>query len=424
MLIRGFLAFFGLTLIIGVYANEGLTEESQKLRTKKAFNAFQVINFPNDVCAGDNRNGTCFTTDECSSKGGTSSGSCANGFGVCCLFTLKCGSTSSYNNTYLVQGSATSITSYPCEYTICSANPNVCRFRLDFTGFTIAGPVAGTASLTAAAANNRGGGTGNCVTDAFVVSSQGTRSTPVICGSNTGQHMFVDASSSGCITASFDISSSKSVTRSWDIKVTQYDCGNIKGGPPGCLQYFEGTINTVASFNFPLTSTTVSSTATHLANQNYDICFRRESGFCFLCLFPSITSAGTDKNAQTSFGLSISGDPTGAAAQGGFNTQCSTDYISIPFADSRPTTAAVFLQTSLPAVNRLCGRFLTNSAIGAASVSICTGISPFKLTFVTDGSEAGVTTGSASINSEEFATPSGTIGFSLLATQLACGTTA
>eukprot|EP00094_Tigriopus_californicus_P013712 TCALIF_13269-PA protein Name:"Protein of unknown function" AED:0.59 eAED:0.59 QI:0/0/0/0.33/0/0.33/3/0/68 len=41
--------------------------------------------FTNDPCVGQgNRNGTCYTTAECASKGGLSSGTCAQGYGVCC----------------------------------------------------------------------------------------------------------------------------------------------------------------------------------------------------------------------------------------------------------------------------------------------------------------------------------------------------
>lgn len=44
-----------------------------------------LFSFPNDPCPGTNsRNGTCYTAAECSSRGGTNSGSCANSFGVCC----------------------------------------------------------------------------------------------------------------------------------------------------------------------------------------------------------------------------------------------------------------------------------------------------------------------------------------------------
>ena len=46
---------------------------------------FSVVRFANTQCYGSNGyNGTCLTSAECSQNGGTSSGSCASGFGVCC----------------------------------------------------------------------------------------------------------------------------------------------------------------------------------------------------------------------------------------------------------------------------------------------------------------------------------------------------
>ena len=60
-----------------------------------ALNVFSVIKFPNDVCTGQNGlNGTCYTTEECTAKGGSSSGTCASGFGVCCTISLQCGAMS------------------------------------------------------------------------------------------------------------------------------------------------------------------------------------------------------------------------------------------------------------------------------------------------------------------------------------------
>ena len=35
------------------------------------------------------RNGTCLTSIECSNKGGSGSGECAGGFGVCCVFMIR-----------------------------------------------------------------------------------------------------------------------------------------------------------------------------------------------------------------------------------------------------------------------------------------------------------------------------------------------
>ena len=92
--------------------------------------------------------------------GGSSSGSCASGFGVCCVcksfhcmqfywnllltypwrvttrqlvltVSLSCGGSASENCTYLVQSSVTTLTS-PCTYKVCPCNTNICRLRFDF----------------------------------------------------------------------------------------------------------------------------------------------------------------------------------------------------------------------------------------------------------------------------------------------------
>jgi hypothetical protein len=108
------------------------------------------------VCTSDStRNGTCYTAEECDNKGGTSSGSCADGYGVCCIsmypnvaksllfchmililfpyaVTMKCGATASENCTYIVQESTTTPDRF-CSYKLCKSGPNICRIRLDFT---------------------------------------------------------------------------------------------------------------------------------------------------------------------------------------------------------------------------------------------------------------------------------------------------
>lgn len=56
--------------------------------------------------------------------------------------------------------------------------------------------------------------------------------------------MIVDATDE-CQTVNFNIAPSTSTTRQWDIRVTQYGCGNEdSAGPPGCLQYMTGTFGT------------------------------------------------------------------------------------------------------------------------------------------------------------------------------------
>ena len=48
-------------------------------------NIFQVVRFPNEACnTTANDQGVCYTEAECQARDGTSSGSCASGFGVCC----------------------------------------------------------------------------------------------------------------------------------------------------------------------------------------------------------------------------------------------------------------------------------------------------------------------------------------------------
>ena len=57
-------------------------------RSPKVFSLFSIVQFPNSACTSTSStysNGTCLTTSECSSKGGSAQGNCAAGFGVCCI---------------------------------------------------------------------------------------------------------------------------------------------------------------------------------------------------------------------------------------------------------------------------------------------------------------------------------------------------
>merc|ERR1711936_964341 len=116
-----------ITLLLALSVGKSTAEDDQvEEREAKVLPIFQVVKFPNDVCKGSSRNGTCYTKEECSSKGGKNEGSCASGFGVCCVFSLSCGKSSSENSTYIVQASATAVSS-PCTYTICPCSTNICR---------------------------------------------------------------------------------------------------------------------------------------------------------------------------------------------------------------------------------------------------------------------------------------------------------
>ena len=50
------------------------------------FSLFNIVQFKNDPCeVSDTETGICYTTEECSQRGGESRNTCAAGFGVCCL---------------------------------------------------------------------------------------------------------------------------------------------------------------------------------------------------------------------------------------------------------------------------------------------------------------------------------------------------
>ena len=106
---------------------------------------------------------------------------------------------------------------------------------------------------------------GKCITDTFGVTSPGAQGSPIICGTNSGYHseyyllmgvfskqkntlgnwyinhdiaVILDSDGASCLDANFFIGTSTTVTRSWKILVTQYNCGQEDvSGPPGCLQY-------------------------------------------------------------------------------------------------------------------------------------------------------------------------------------------
>ena len=96
-----------------------------------------MVQFPNDACTSSTADttGTCYTSSECNSRSGTSSGTCAAGFGVCCVITTStCGATVSTNITYIRNpGYPSSITptstGSTCTTTIRKVSDNICQLR-------------------------------------------------------------------------------------------------------------------------------------------------------------------------------------------------------------------------------------------------------------------------------------------------------
>jgi len=359
-----------------------LAKNNTNTREGKILGIFSVVKFPNDACTGSTTyNGTCYTAEECNAKSGTASGSCASGFGVCCTFSLACGSTSTENNTYhAVTSFSTTTGSSPCTYEICPSSTDVCKLRIDFSAFSIYTPwtslviAAGTSGyIPQGIVVNLLDGLilGDCLVDQMQVIGSGVTSTPVMCGIGPGQHIYVDASPS-CNKINFNIDTDVSFTRSWSFTVQQIECG-YDYGKHKCMQYMTGTSGTFSSWNFDTTLTAVAPAASnhHLNSQDYDVCFRQERGYCRVCFSPVITTA-----ASSSFGVSASA--TGPALQAGAGDAVCTgltvyaDHIEVE------NMVAPTITTSLTSgLTKICGAIFSSATAATATASACTYKNPF-----------------------------------------------
>jgi len=390
------------------------------------FSIFQIIKFANEPCEGGTRNGTCFTAQECEDQGGTDSGSCADGFGVCCSIVLTEGGSSSLNQSYMVQDASTTVAQGTMTYTICPCSSDVCRIRFDFTQFMLAGPHVpgdGVGSGTAQK-SDEAAATGDCLTDTFSISGPNS-GTPIICGANDGQHMIVDTDGTSCLTVNFGIGGTTGTSRNWDIMTTQYRCGEEAGGPPGCLQWHMEGAGSVRSFNFPRQArgAAVADTTTHLSSQRYSICIRRPQGTTNICYIPCtyVDASTPTANLQQSFGLSVTSADDASAVS---TTFCSQDYIEIIGGTSAANAIAGIVSDN----NLWCGRNFasldaeTGAITTGTGASVCTASAPFRIRVNFDEDEfrtektgqiADADSTAAITGGEFLIRPGGIIGFSL-----------
>jgi len=386
-------------------------DEEQNSREKKLLPVFQVVKFPNDACAvtGGSKNGTCYTAEECSNKGGTNAGSCASGFGVCCTFTLNCGGTSAENLTYF--DSSTSVNTGACRAKICKINTNICQIRLDFSTFVITGPSTSSVSigLMLAGEFNPGGkavaDTTQCLTDTFSITNQ--VSVPVICGTNTGYHVYLDASDA-CHSLDFQLGNvatgvTTAATRSWSIKVNQYACDYENLAPPGCTQFHFGSSGTnyIQTFNYQ------SGSGKHLADQRQVICVRRETGNCKVCWSADAAAdVGVSAFVNAAKGI-ILGTMCCNYGEDGIKiiaTKGGYDCIMIP--------GALKATDSALKSPKICGSKMgLITATGVTSATVCSKSYPFRIIFNSDSYESSLADAEAT---------GGQIGFKLRYYQVAC----
>merc|ERR1712127_649086 len=327
----------------------------------KAFSLFNVVTFQNDACTSTSittqsgpRIGQCFTAEECTAKGGTASGGCAMGFGTCCLFTLSdCGGQVDNNCTHIQNdGFPTALTGTAqaalpnCNYQINKAQADVCSLRLDFLSFNI--QAGDFAAATGGAAAGTMDSLGACRdTFSVITNTNGALGgTPVICGQNEGQHMYVDIGPSATASSTIGFTfMAIAATRTWEIKVTRLECGNPMTPPDGCLQYHTGSAGQLTTFNY-------AGNALHLANQDYNICIRQEMGMT--CTVYTVCAAIAGQGSP--FSLSwLTG--VAATAKGSSDFACSLDFIEI--SGSSESCGATTL------TNKYCGDVLTTETATA-----------------------------------------------------------
>ena len=126
-------------------------------------------------------------------------------------------------------------------------------------------------------------------------------------------------SSSESASATITISlAASSASAKWNILVRQIDCDTSYTAPEGCTMFFTGTSGSWSNYGYVSGTTTTE----HSPNQNFNVCIRREDGYC------SIRHSST---TSTSFSLSSQADGTTAPTTGfRGSTDCYLDFITIP----------------------------------------------------------------------------------------------
>jgi len=342
------------------------------------FSLFNVIQFNNGPCqstststGSSNRNGTCYTENECSDKGGTVAGNCAAGFGVCCVFTTtETTADISENCTYIQNPGFPSpftdtATDSSFAYTVEKSSSDVCQLRLDFETFNILGPALTTETEAVS---------GDNCPDTFTVTVP-SGNIPTICGQNTGEHIYLDYGDSDSIRIAFDLNAvgtDDSTGRQWEIKVTQVECWNPSAAPSGCLQYSTGLTGRFTTFNFQ-------GNDGHLNNNQYSHCIRQECGYC--CIQYQVCAEANDPDSWSlDQGQTANMAPANQAA---VDTACSWDYIGIP-ESSRSCSGS---QNGVSLNNRYCGEWLAATMAATMSIPVCDCTPPFFIDVYTDSLE-------------------------------------
>uniref|UniRef100_A0A182TZJ7 CUB domain-containing protein n=1 Tax=Anopheles melas TaxID=34690 RepID=A0A182TZJ7_9DIPT len=201
---------------------------------------FHIISFVNGPCVsrshpddGTTWAGVCYHEQECRILYGMPMDSCAGGFGVCCVFRFGCEGRTEQNVSYFHSPHypAAATDSLSCGFTLLLQR-TVRQVLLEFVFFELQPPQLG-----------------NCVEDQFIVSVQNDQRPhyPVLCGINTGQHMYLDIDRAYSHSLYLSTVFNSKQPRAFLVKITQLT--TIRA-PAGCLQFHEGVSGVLKSFNY------------------------------------------------------------------------------------------------------------------------------------------------------------------------------
>jgi len=284
-------------------------------RAGKVFSLFSIVQFPNQQCTASSSTttfGTCYTSSECTSKGGSGDGNCAAGFGICCVFySTTCGTAISTNTTYVrnpgYPSSYTASSASTCTFTFNKVSADICQLRLDFQTFS------GFVTATTVGLCN----------DHMAMSGQtGVNPPSNFCGTNTGYHMYTEfgATATDSITMTLTYGSSGLTTaKTFNILARQISCTASYKAPTDCTQYFTGVAGNVQNYGY----------GQFLGSQYYTNCIRTEKGYCAIQWKQSSTTSpdpfGILGTTSTLIGAGGRGPPAPAGV-----TICTTGFVAIP----------------------------------------------------------------------------------------------
>ncbi|XP_050432399.1 uncharacterized protein LOC126840591 [Adelges cooleyi] len=315
--------------------------------------AWNMLDGSKRSCMGYNgKPGVCMGQDQCSDIKGKTVGRCFP-FDSCCSAQFNsCGGYSGASTSYFQNPEAFQNT---CTYKV-NVRRNVCQLRIDFERFSLSQPTRPDNSSAY-----------QCETDQFtlVVNDNTKISVPVLCGENTGQHVYVPIEQKWTtsdlnnnnnrdkshVTLKFQLTArdedSVDPEPSWKLKISQLECQpnsmnwwkikeiarqvwdwddeedkdasrpKYSPAPDGCLQYFTDKTGTFESFNYN------KGMGHYMGDLNYAVCFKRYSDTCGIRFKP------------VKFQLAYNGKQANA-----MDRDCDTMVTADPVTTVAPSTAA------------------------------------------------------------------------------------